>query len=68
MLTLYNAAHSTCSQKVRICLAEKGLAFEDIRMDLGKAEDFIGAWTRRSRAGRGCSARSTVWRTSLPRR
>lgn len=41
MLTLYNAAHSTCSQKVRICLAEKGLAFEDIRLDLGKAKDHL---------------------------
>lgn len=39
MLTLYNAAHSTCSQKVRICLAEKGLPFEEIRLDLGKAKD-----------------------------
>jgi glutathione S-transferase len=41
MLTLYNAAHSTCSQKVRICLAEKGLAFDDIRLDLGKAKDHL---------------------------
>ncbi|HMJ43843.1 MAG TPA: glutathione S-transferase family protein [Pseudolabrys sp.] len=41
MLTLYNAAHSTCSQKVRICLAKKGLAFEDIRLDLGKAKDHL---------------------------
>ncbi len=41
MLTLYNAAHSTCSQKVRICLAEKSLAFEDIRLDLGKAKDHL---------------------------
>ena len=39
MLTLYNAPHSTCSQKVRICLHEKGLPFEDIRLDLGKAKD-----------------------------
>jgi len=39
MLTLYNAAHSTCSQKVRICLAEKGLAFEDIRLDLGRKKE-----------------------------
>ena len=39
MLTLYNAPHSTCSQKVRICLAEKGLPFEDIRLDLGKCKD-----------------------------
>ena len=40
-LKLYNAAHSTCSQKVRICLAEKNLAFEDIRLDLGKAKDHL---------------------------
>jgi glutathione S-transferase len=39
MLTLYNAPHSTCSQKVRICLAEKSLPFEDIRLDLGKAKE-----------------------------
>jgi glutathione S-transferase len=39
MLKLYNAPHSTCSQKVRICLAEKSLPFEDIRLDLGKAKD-----------------------------
>lgn len=41
MLTLYNAAHSTCSQKVRICLAEKRLPFEDIRLDLGKAKQHL---------------------------
>ncbi len=41
MLTLYNAPHSTCSQKVRICLAEKGLPFQDIRLDLGKAKDHL---------------------------
>ncbi|MBI1204290.1 MAG: glutathione S-transferase family protein [Rhodopseudomonas sp.] len=41
MLTLYNAAHSTCSQKVRICLAEKHLPFEDIRLDLGKAKEHL---------------------------
>jgi glutathione S-transferase len=39
MLKLYNAPHSTCSQKVRICLHEKGLPFEDIRLDLGKGKD-----------------------------
>ena len=39
MLKLYNAPHSTCSQKVRICLAEKDLPFEDIRLDLGKGKD-----------------------------
>lgn len=41
MLTLYNAAHSTCSQKVRIVLAEKGLAFDDVKLDLGKAKDHL---------------------------
>jgi glutathione S-transferase len=41
MLTLYNAAHSTCSQKVRICLAEKELPFEDIRLDLGKGKEHL---------------------------
>lgn len=41
MLTLYNAAHSTCSQKVRICLAEKGLPFEDIRLDIGRSKDHL---------------------------
>jgi glutathione S-transferase len=39
MLKLYNAPHSTCSQKVRICLHEKGLPFEDIKLDLGKGKD-----------------------------
>ncbi len=41
MLKLYNAAHSTCSQKVRICLAEKKLPFEDIKLDIGKAKDHL---------------------------
>jgi glutathione S-transferase len=41
MLTLYNAAHSTCSQKVRICLAEKDLPFADMRLDLGKSKDHL---------------------------
>ena len=40
-MKLYNAAHSTCSQKVRICLAEKNLPFEDIRLDLAKAKDHL---------------------------
>ena len=41
MLILYNAAHSTCSQKVRICLAEKNLPFEDRRLDIGKAKEHL---------------------------
>lgn len=38
MLTLYHASHSTCSQKVRFVLHEKGLNFEDVRLDLGKKD------------------------------
>lgn len=34
MLKLYHAHHSTCSQKVRIALAEKGLEFESCLVDL----------------------------------
>jgi len=41
VLKLYNAAHSTCSQKVRICLAEKKLPFEDIKLDIGKAKEHL---------------------------
>jgi glutathione S-transferase len=38
-LTLYNWATSTCSQKVRIVLAEKFLEFIDRRLDSSKAEN-----------------------------
>lgn len=38
-LTLYNWPTSTCSQKVRIVLAEKNLSFEDRRLDSGKNEN-----------------------------
>jgi glutathione S-transferase len=41
MLKLYNAPHSTCSQKVRICLAEKNLPYEDIRLDIGKGKEHL---------------------------
>jgi glutathione S-transferase len=41
MLTLYNAAHSTCSQKVRICLAEKALDWTDIKIDLGGKKEHL---------------------------
>ncbi len=34
MITLYHADHSTCSQKVRICLAEKHLAWTGRLIDL----------------------------------
>lgn len=38
MIVLYNAAHSTCSQKVRICLAEKGLEWTDEYINLATKE------------------------------
>jgi glutathione S-transferase len=38
MLLLYHASHSTCSQKVRLVLHEKGLKFDDIKLDLAKKD------------------------------
>jgi glutathione S-transferase len=38
MLVLYHAPHSTCSQKVRMVLHEKGVPFDEARIDLGKKE------------------------------
>jgi glutathione S-transferase len=38
-LVLYNWATSTCSQKVRLVLAEKGLGWEDRRIDSNKSEN-----------------------------
>ena len=38
MLVLYHASHSTCSQKVRLVLHEKGLKFDDVKLDLGKKD------------------------------
>lgn len=38
MLKLYHAHHSTCSQKVRIALAEKCLEFESVIVDLANKE------------------------------
>jgi glutathione S-transferase len=39
MIELYHAPQSTCSQKVRICLAEKGIDWVDHRVNLGKNEN-----------------------------
>lgn len=38
MLELYNNAYSTCSQKVRICLHEKGLEWTDRQINFRKQE------------------------------
>jgi glutathione S-transferase len=35
---LYHAAHSTCSQKVRMVLHEKALHFDEVRVDLAKKD------------------------------
>lgn len=37
-LELYNTPHSTCSQKVRLCLWEKGLGWTDHHIDLATNE------------------------------
>jgi glutathione S-transferase len=42
-LVLYNWATSTCSQKVRLVLAEKDLEFVDKRLDSSKAEN-LSEW------------------------
>jgi glutathione S-transferase len=43
MLELYNFSQSTCSLKVRICLAEKGLAWVDHRL-VSKDHDHLSDW------------------------
>jgi glutathione S-transferase len=43
MIELYNFAQSTCSLKVRICLAEKGIDWIDRRL-LSKNEDHLSDW------------------------
>ena len=46
MLELYNFAPSTCSLKVRICLAEKGLEWVDHRMDSRDGEHLRPAYLK----------------------
>ncbi|WP_293440596.1 glutathione S-transferase family protein [Planktotalea sp.] len=41
MLKLFHANHSTCSQKVRLCLAEKGLAFASQLVNLATNEHLM---------------------------
>jgi glutathione S-transferase len=43
MLELYNFAQSTCSLKVRICLAEKRIGWTDRRL-VSKNEDHLSDW------------------------
>lgn len=43
-LVLYNAAQSTCSQKVRLSLWEKGLAFEEVKLDLFQGDQLTAEY------------------------
>jgi glutathione S-transferase len=45
MLKLYHYWSSVCSQKVRMCLAEKGLAYESRHVDLFKFENYAPWYT-----------------------
>ena len=46
MLKLYHYWSSVCSQKVRMCLAEKGLAYESRHVDIFAFENYERAYTR----------------------
>ena len=43
---LYNAPQSTCSQKVRICLWEKGLEFSEVKLDLFKGDQLSAEYKK----------------------
>ena len=43
---LHNAPQSTCSQKVRICLWEKGLEFSEIKLDLFKGDQLTAEYKK----------------------
>ena len=45
-LTLYHGAISTCSQKVRLALAEKNLAFDTVEIDVPAREHLTEAYLR----------------------
>ena len=44
MLELWHATHSTCSQKVRLCLAEKGLPWQSRHVDLRRFQQLEPAF------------------------
>ena len=53
MLTLYHYWSSVCSQKARMCLAEKGLDWQSHHVDIFKFENYTRGsiprrWCRRS--------------------
>jgi glutathione S-transferase len=51
MLELYHATHSTCSQKVRLALAEKGLAWTSRHVNLRRFEHLEPAFLALNPAG-----------------
>src|SRR6266851_457089 len=69
MLTLYHNDMSLCAQKVRICLAEKGLAWEDKHLVLRAAEHQQPWYLKHSRGcglmihtrGRRCDCGPSSW-------
>ena len=46
MLKLYHANHSTCSQKVRLCLAEKGLGWNSQLVNLATNEHLAESYLK----------------------
>ncbi len=44
MLKLYHFWSSTCSRRVRLCLAEKGLDWESVHIDLTVKHDHLSEW------------------------
>ena len=46
MFTLYNNAFSTCSQKVRLVLAEKRIDWQDVQLSFGAGEHFAPEYLR----------------------
>lgn len=58
MLTLYHNDMSLCAQKVRICLAEKGLAWEDKHLVLRAAEHQAAVVSQAQPPRRGTDAPS----------
>ena len=53
VLVLYHTSHSTCSQKVRLVLHEKGVKFDEVRIDLGEE--------RAAQAGLSRASIRTAW-------
>lgn len=45
-LTLYHSVESTCAQKVRLVLKEKGLQWEEIRLNLRRGDQFSPEYLR----------------------